>query len=206
MNSKNITAAASDRQCLRRRPDDGHYAGIRGAEAAATHHGQMLRHCHEGRQRLRGRRRHHLRRHRELPITRAMPGSTYQRELARRSRHQRARVRSSRPNPDLAGRRSVRHAPVMLPPSASWNVNYVHYCKPSGASRRRLQARAFSRHHCRAAANRILRSARRELYGRRRTAACAARRVARALRVVGSRCRAVDRLDAAARSRPSRAT
>ena len=71
--------------------------------------------------------------------------------------------------------------------------------------RRRLQARAFSRHHRRAAADRILRGSRRELHGRRRAAARAARRVARTLCAVGAWRRAVDRLDAAARPRPSRA-
>ena len=52
-------------------------------------------------------------------------------------------------------------------------------------------------------AGRLLRSPRGELHGRRRAAACAACRVARALCAVGPRRRAVDRLDAAARSRAS---
>src|SRR5712664_2222224 len=50
-----------DRRLLRR-------PGIRRAEAAAAHHGQMLRHRNEGRQRLRGWCRHHLCRHRECRL------------------------------------------------------------------------------------------------------------------------------------------
>ena len=71
--------------------------------------------------------------------------------------------------------------------------------------RRRLQAGAFSRHPRRGAAGRLLRGPRRELHGRRRAAARAARGVARTLCAVGAWRRAVDRLDAAARPRPSRA-
>src|SRR6266436_1281350 len=37
-----------DRRLLRRRPHHDHCPGIRSAEAAAAHHGQMLRHRNEG--------------------------------------------------------------------------------------------------------------------------------------------------------------
>src|SRR6266849_4423736 len=64
-----------DRQChnsrlLSRRPHYDRYPGIRWAEATAAHDGQMLRHRNERRQRLRGGRRNHLRRHRECRLSR----------------------------------------------------------------------------------------------------------------------------------------
>src|SRR5258708_16563311 len=82
---------------------------------------------------------------------------------------------------------------------------YVQNLQSARVYRRRLQACAFSRHPRRPAAGRILRGPRGELHGRWRTTARPARRVARTLCVVGAWRRAVDWLDAAARSRPSRA-
>ena len=70
MNSKGSIAGADDRRLVCRRSRHDRRAGRRRTEAAATHHGQMLRHRAQGRQRLRRRRRHHVRRHRRGRLSR----------------------------------------------------------------------------------------------------------------------------------------
>src|SRR6267378_45843 len=90
-------------------------------------------------------------------------------------------------------------------PPRSTLFPYTTLFRSTRVYRRRLQARAFSRHPRRSAAARILRGTCGELHGRRWTAARAARRIARTLCVVGAWRRTFDWLDAAAQSRPSHA-
>src|SRR5882724_1133561 len=140
-----------------------------------------------------------------MPITRAMPGNTWRKGRARQSRPRRARARWSPSSPEPEEAHAVPRAPLLSLAYAQPKCNYVRRFESARVYRRRLQACAFSRHPRRSAAGRILRGSRRELHGRRRAAARAARRVARTLCVVGAWRRAVDWFDAAARSRPSRA-
>src|SRR6266436_5371291 len=78
-------------------------------------------------------------------------------------------------------RRAPPPAPHISRQHAKLEPAYVQSFESARVHRRRLQASAFPRHPRRGAADRILRGPRGELHGRRRTAARAARRVARTL-------------------------